>query len=548
MKCKNCGFDNGSSEKYCVKCGKVLNEANNSNFERTKDSSKFDDVDLSQIEKRFIKDADSWDSVMNGNKKGPVLLDKERTTSEKKENLKTTQRRASTPIRKQNDRVEQTKTNENGSNDLANKNMISILFAIVFFLALIFVYLIISPTDNSLKYKYSATISANDTNSDTYYLTVYGSAGDTAVFRSSSYETTQLEITSKGYVVFNVYGKDLLPVAPIDDEQLEVTPTVAIVKKGTDTPLSIGVNSITIPVPEFNIVFDHEQKLAQQGQSEEIGEQKVIDANTIECFEGKITISGKVPMNAVSIKCDDNEVDLQDNLFSYSMQFVSKGEFQIKFEASLPGYRTIKRTFTAIVRNDLAVEQIIFIDDDFQTRVSNETEEMEIYGTVPKGTTLSIATDDTDLVLKSEPVVDEEGNFTFTVGLPVASKNYNMLINATLADGKVVSRSFAVQRPPLFNEYIPTLWACHYSDMIKPNYFGVKGFVINGRLTEIISNNDYLYARLSLTDGNDINICYYNHYAGATVLEEDNTYTMYGYPVCINEDGILEVFIWFVKD
>ncbi len=542
MKCKNCGFDNAPLEKYCVSCGKSLGE-------KTKKSLTFDDADLSMIEKRFIKDGDSWDSIMHGNKKARVIVEKEKTISEKKETTQTLKKRASTPIRKQNsDRVEQTKTGESGSNNSANKNMISILLAIVFFLALIFIFLIVSPTDNSSKYKYSATISANDTNGDTYYLTVYGSAGDTAVFRSSSYETTQLEITSKGYVVFNVYGKDLLPAAPIDDEQLEVTPTVAIIKKGTDTPLSIGVNSITIPVPEFNIVFDHEQKLIQQGQSEENDEQKVIDANTIECYEGKITISGKVPLDAVTVKCDDNKIELQDNMFSYSMQFVSQGEFQIKFEATLPGYRTIKRTFTAIVKEDLSVEQVIFIDDDFQTRVSNETEEMEIYGTVPKGTTLSITTDDPDLVLKSEPIVDEEGNFSFTVGLPVASKNYNMLINATLADGSTVSRSFAVQRPPLFNEYIPTLWACHYSDMIKPNYFGVKGFVINGRLTEIISDDDYLHARVNLTDGNDINICYYNHYAGATVLEEDSAYTMYGYPICVNEDGVLEVFIWFVRD
>lgn len=548
MKCNNCGFDNARSEKYCINCGKLLNEEMSTNSGKTSNSVAFDDIDLSKIEKKFIQDGDSWDIMMHGSKRSSVLTENNNNTTKEKAVPKSSKKRVSAPIRKQNNSENHTKADDATDQKLADRNLISILLAIVSFLSLIFVFFVISWSDTTSQYTYYASIAANDANDDMYYLTVRGNAGDTAVFRSSSYETTQLEITAKGYVVFNVYKKDLLPIAPIDEEQLEVTPTIAIIKKGTDTPLSIDVNTITISVPEFNIIFEHEQELNQEGQADKTEGQKVIDVNTIECYEGKITISGKVPENTVTIKCDNTEVEIQDNLFSYSTQFVSQGEFQINFEATLPGYRTIKRTFTAIVRDDLSVEQIVFIDDDFQTRVSNGTEELEIYGTVPKGTTLSISTDDADLVLKSEPTVDEEGNFSFVVGLPIASKNYTMLINATLADGSIVSRSFAVQRPPLFNEYIPTLWACHYSDMIKPNYFGVKGFVINGRLIEIISDDDYLYARLTLDDGNDINICYYNHYVGSSVLEEDNTYTMYGYPIRINEDGVLEVFIWFVRD
>ncbi len=458
------------------------------------------------------------------------------------------------------------------NNELKKRNVISIFAAAIVLLALILVFILTLPGAGKTP-KYEAEIIQSADKEDYYQITVHASVGDRAVFKSSSGEVKELEITSKHFAVFDIHIAELLPQEPIDTPICTVEPIVGIIRKGETEVVKVSVPSVSIDVPQFAVVFDHELELEQhitdQRTQEPVSEQvpqipdsathfpettsapesvqQVIDADTIVCNEGSVTISGRIPDVDITVRFDDELVEIIGNAFSYTAKFEKAGEHLIQFEASAPGYLTVRRTFKAIVDVDLTAEQVICIDRSFNTRVSSENEEITVVGTVPPGTQLRVVSDDPDFSLGSEPSVDDEGNFSFVVNLPVESKNYQMSIIATTKSGNEIIRPFAVQRPPVFNDYVPTVWACSYNDMIKPMYFGVKGFQINGYVTEIISDADYQRARLQLSTNQTVILNYYNHYAGASTLLAGNNYTMYGYPIGINSDGELELFIWFIR-
>lgn len=438
---------------------------------------------------------------------------------------------------------------------LRKRNILSITTAVVALLILILVFVLTLPGTNNNS-KYTARIAQSEDRADSYRITVNAGIGDKAVFKTTSGEVRELEITSKRYVTFNVLISDIIPNEPIDTPTYTVEPIVGVIRKGENEVIKVNIDPISVEVPQFAVVFDHETELEQQisgeGQTAEPGansdhKQHAIDVDTIACGMGAVTISGRLPELDITVTFDDEPVKLEGNTFSYTTKFETAGEHRIQFVAAAPGYLTVRRTFKAIVANDLTAEQVICIADNFNTRVSNETDEITVVGTIPAGAQLRVESTDPQFSLKSDPSVDADGNFSFTVNLPIASKNYNMNIIATTKSGSEIVRPFAVQRPPVFNEYVPTVWACSYDDMIRPMYFGTKGFQIVGYITELISNGDCQRAKMQLATNQTIVINYYNHYAGASTLEANKNYTMYGYPIGLNADGELEVFIWFVR-
>lgn len=439
--------------------------------------------------------------------------------------------------------------------DTRKRNILSIAIAFVTLLILILVFVVTLPGASNAS-RYTAEIVRSEDRADSYHITVNAGVGDTAVFKTTSGEVRELEITSKRYVTFNVLISDILPKEPIDTPTYTVEPIVGVIRKGETEVIKANITPITVDVPQFAVAFDHETELESilsgESQTPEPGatpEQKQypIDADTIMCNMGSVTISGRLPEIDITVTIDGEPIKLEGNTFSYTSKFESAGEHQIQFVASAPGYLTVKRTFKAIVNTDLTPEQVICIDDSFNTRVSNETDEITVVGTVPAGAQLRVESEDPQFSLKAGPSVDANGNFSFTVSLPIASKNYEMSIIATTKRGSEIVRPFAVQRPPVFNEYVPTVWACSYNDMIKPMYYGTKGFQIVGYITELLSSGDCQKARMQLSKNQTIILNYYNHYAGSSTLEANKNYTMYGYPIGLNADGELEVFIWFVR-
>lgn len=454
-----------------------------------------------------------------------------------------------------NDDVNHESTVRSKEDSTRKRNILSIAAAFVTLLILILVFIVTLPGASNAS-RYTAEIIRSEDRADSYHITVNASLGDTAVFKTTSGEVRELEITSKRYVTFNVLISDILPQEPIDTPTYTVEPIVGVIRKGETEVIKANITPITVDVPQFAVAFDHETELENilsgEIQTPEPGatsEQKQypIDADTIACSMGSVTISGRLPEIDITVTIDGEPIKLEGNTFSYTAKFESAGEHQLQFVASAPGYLTVKRTFKAIVDSDLTAEQVICIDDSFNTRVTNETDEITVVGTVPAGAQIRVESNDSQFSLKAGPSVDSDGNFSFTVNLPIASKNYEMNIVATTKSGSEIVRPFAVQRPPVFNEYVPTVWACSYNDMIKPMYFGTKGFQIVGYITELLSSGDCQRARMQLSTNQTIILNYYNHYTGSSTLEANKNYTMYGYPIGLNADGELEVFIWFVR-
>ena len=614
MKCRACGTENGSNVTYCKNCGARLTGVGSVNdfdmFDEDSDiiddTGVFDDASISDLEKRFMNGVESWEATTDVGKKPGAAQPRassrggerssanenyeprtqqaqsprgeqranntqKQTTGQRTQNSQSAQRQAGSgsraranyetrraqPIKagsrpQKPDREEGVSEADGKAEAKRKRSIISIFLAVIALLVVVLVFAIVFPSSKPSGSKYAATIVPSSDKEGFYCLTVNADVGDKVVVRSSADVTSELEVSSKKSVTFDIPVSDLLPVAPISTPTYDVVPTVGIIKKGETEAFKVDVPSVTITVPQFAIVFDHELELEEMLNStpdpdDTTPKQHVIDVDTIECVEGRITISGKVPISDITVKFDGEETELIGMSFSYSTKFETKGNHSIEFEATLPGYLTVRRTFTAIVAEDLTAQQVVYISDSFYTRVSNEKEEITVVGTVPVGAKLSITSNDPEFSLKEAPTVDDKGNFSFTVNLPIAGKNYEMNIEATLKSGNVIVRPFAVQRPPIFNDYVPTVWACNYSDMSKPIYFGTKGFVISGYITEMMDSSDYQYAKLQLSDNHIIHLKYYNHYAGSSTLEAGKNYTMYGYPIGFDGDGVLEVFIWFVR-
>ena len=211
----------------------------------------------------------------------------------------------------------------------------------------------------------------------------------------------------------------------------------------------------------------------------------------------------------------------------------------------------MRRTFKATVNKQLTAADIISIPEEVDTRVLNVETSIELTGTVPAGAVLQVVPKDAECTVKDQPTVDENGNFRFSVNLPTAAKCYELQLTATLADGTVYTRPLFVERPPVFNEYVPTVWRGDYSEMSKPVHItDLRGFVIEGTVAEITYDDDYLVATFTLNDGHTISIEYHDHYSAARQhpLEAGKQYKLYGFSKGVDESGMLRMYIWFVSD
>lgn len=549
MKCNNCGHKNKDGNKFCSECGTPLTVNNRNSFEEEWDALEEQENAssyLSELEDSFSGGVDDWanesegffdetDVKQSGFASGKRYGEQNRRRASDNGSIKTAGS-AKQSGEARNERAAREAANERSSGgsrgSALNKILLILLIALLAVMAVV-VYIAIKGgigTGVPKKSQYEVKHNPNDPNK--YYVTVRANEGTTLVFEGTDGSKKELEVSSKRDVTFNVHKNSLLPQTYIETETVMVQPMVfQIDAEGNKTIIEIP--EFEMEVPGINLEF--------------------FTPESFESDNGIITIEGCLakgqPDTELTVNGEKLSIGEEGN-FAYSVKR-DMGEHSFEFVAQRIAHRTKRVNFNANVTRVLTADQIIVIPDTFHARSLNVEESIRVYGAVPAGASIGISSNDPDFSLKTEPEIDASGNFGFEVNLPIPAKSYKFLITATLEDGTVFERPFSVERPPVYSEYVPTVWPGTYEEMSKPVHVSdLRGFKIQGTISEIIYDGDYLVAKLTLDGGALIEIEYHDHYSTATGLEVGSRYTMYGYSLGtgVSPDGNLRLFIWFVQD
>ncbi len=369
-----------------------------------------------------------------------------------------------------------------------------------------------------------------DPNSNSYLVTVYGREGSRLVYVNTDGIRTEVTIPAKKYVTFKVPVSSLLPNEPLEENFCEVTPTVYRVgKDGTETLIE-NMGSVMVDVPAIMVSLDEGDQLVSE--------------------DGSVTISGRVDpiTSVVTVGGEPAEVAVNGS-FTHTVRFEDTGEHTINITASLNGYSTYRHTVRVDVKTAFPTETLIqmpweYGDTEYSQRVRSVVDPIEVRGRVPAGSALTATSESTNATISS-PVIDGEGNFSFSVGM-AALGDYIIDLVCTTPAGQISQRSIHVQRAPEMSSYVMGAWRMNYASFA---YAGTQGYQIGGTVIEILKNDDYVLAVLRLDDGNSIVLEYHNHYASAGTLEVGKTYSsIYGRPMGLNEDGIPKAYVWFIND
>lgn len=544
MKCNNCGHKNKDGNKFCSECGAPLNAASKNTFEEEWDaleeeqnaSSSY----LSDLEDSFSGGVDDWEdaeyAVIDEQNNRRAAAGNRREEQKPRKTADGVSGIAAGAAKRAEDKQNAKSGDEHSSGrahgSLLNKILIILLIALLAIAAVVVAIALKDGIGTGVPQKSQYEVKHNPNDPNKYYITVRAKEGTTLVFEGTDGSKAELPVASKRDVTFNVHVNALLPQNYIDTETVMVQPMVF--------QIDAEGNKSIIPIPEFELKVP------------EIN----IDFATPESFEsdnGIITIEGSLakgqPDTELTVNGEKLGTDENGN-FAYSVKR-DIGNHSFEFLAQRIAHRTKRVTFNANVTRVLTADQIIVIPDTFHARSLNVEESIRVYGAVPVGASIGISSNDPDFSLKTEPEIDESGNFGFEVNLPIPARSYKFLITATLEDGTVFERPFSVERPPVYSEYVPTVWPGTFEEMSKPVHVSdMRGFKIQGTISEIIYDGDYFVAKLTLDGGELIEIEYHDHYSTATSLELGSKYTMFGYSLGtgVSPDGNLRMFIWFVQD
>ena len=372
------------------------------------------------------------------------------------------------------------------------------------------------------------TIEPDTNNPGQYLVTVYAKAGTKLIYETSHGNRQEVEVPMKGHVVFSVPEAGLIPQEPIEGETCSVIPIVyAVDENGAETRIE-GFNPVVISVPALNVVFDSDTITAESGSAVISGIVVPVDAS--------VTLEGE----ALAVG--------QDGRFSQTVSFSEAGEYTVSLEARLAGYSIFRHSVTVIV--EAPAEGFIqfpweYGDDTFSQRVKNDADTpLDVWGRVPAGSKVSVSCEDEGVEL-TDPTVDGDGNFAFTVKLPYVG-NFALNITCESFTGTVTERVLHVQRAPEWRSYVEGSWAMSYEDL---SYASKHAYKIGGTVTEVLEESDCIVVLLELADGRDIVLRYYNHYPNAGSLAVGSVHTgIYGRPVGKNDDGLPEVYVWFIID
>lgn len=539
MKCNKCGHRNIDGNKFCSECGEPLAAET---FADEWDAFEADAVSAkraafaSELEDRFTKDMDDLDEPdlhreSGGSARAQSNIkrrseqrrrDREAEVSERNRSEKTEQRGRGSS--------EQRRSNHGGS--ILNKVLLIILIAALLAAAWLAWQSLKGGIGTNDRDGNTSEVKLNPNDPNKYYVIVPATEGTTLVFEGTDGSRKELQVSSKQKVTFNVHISSLLPQDYIETDTVTVQPQVFQIDASGNKTI-IEVPALEVDVPKIKIDFE--------------------TPDSFESDDGIVTIKGNLATSNLKAQLimGTEKIPVDENgYFAYTVKR-DMGEHKFDFTARLIGYTTLHKTFTANVTQVLTAEQIIVIPESFHSRSLNVDESIRVYGSVPAGAHISIASNDPEFTLKSEPEVDELGNFGFEVNLPTPAKAYKFLITARLEDGTVFERPFSVERPPVYSEYVPTVWPGNYAEMSKSVHVtDLRGFKITGTVGEILYDGDYLVAKLTLDSGELIEIEYHDHYSSASDLQEGSHYTMYGCSLgtSVSPDGNLRIFIWFVQD
>lgn len=582
MKCRNCGCENPPGNTFCENCGVPLKAEREQDetvgsaswgFIQNREAEQAvqdveDDVnsEIDELELRFSDGVDEWKPTPAAGQRdrarrqqseaaarraaGGVFEEADKAAEKAKKTANeaqhTAKKRAEETVNAKRRQAEDdfedipaprktvnTESGEtrNGSGSVAGKIGIALILLAIAAIVVAIIAVLKGGLGSKIGSNKKAEITVNPNNPDMYLITVPAKEGSKIVFEFGDGQLSEeYEVSHKNGIVFQLASAQLLPAEPIEGTTCEVTPKVY--SKDAEGNLNpIEMPSVTINVPQLEITFD--------------------TPDSFEAANGLVEIKGKIQplQKAAQLTLNGQPLPVDENgNFEYSEK-KDKGEYTYEFEGKLDGHSIYRKTFTAKVEKILTADEIVVIPRSFVTRALNVEDFIRVNGTVPVGSTISVVSDDPEFSLRSQPVIDENGNFDFEVNLPTASKTYPFTIICTLADGQVYERPFSVERPPVYNEYVPTVWPDNYDEMIKPIHLTDKrGFVLKGTIEEILQDDDYLVAKLNLDAGQTVIIEYHNHYNGATELVVGSHYVMFGYSMGLDAEDMLHLFIWFVQD
>lgn len=363
-----------------------------------------------------------------------------------------------------------------------------------------------------------------------YLVTVYAKAGTTLIYENSDGIRTEAVVPSKKHVTFKVPVSSLLPNEPLEESVCEVTPKVYRVNKDGSETLIENMGSVTVDVPPIMVSLDEGDQLVSE--------------------DGSITISGRVdPITAVVTVGGEQAQVAANGSFSHTVSFEDTGEHTININAELPGYSTYRHTVRVDVKTAFPTVSLIempweYGDTEYSQRVRSVVDTIEVRGRVPAGSALTATSESVNATI-SAPVVDEEGNFSFTVGM-AALGDYSIDLLCTTPSGQISQRTIHVQRAPEMSSYVLGAWQMNYASFA---YSGTQAYQVSGTVIEILKNDDYVLAVMRIDDEHTIVLEYHNHYASAGTLEVGKSYVkIYGRPMGLNEDGVPQFYVWFIND
>lgn len=372
-------------------------------------------------------------------------------------------------------------------------------------------------------------ITPNTDDPDYYNVTVYAKEGKKLLYETAGGITREVTVTSDDAVTFKVHKSSLMPAEPIDSNVYPATPTVYIVNDDGSKTLIEDMPSVMLDVPAIDISFD-------------IPDNYISD-------DGRPTVSGHIDLIATELTINGEQVTINpDGSFAQDLLFEDTGDYTVKVEGKLPGYQIFRKDLNITVEMAIPETPLIefpweYGDMEYSQRVKSSVDTIEVRGRVPAGSTLEATCDSSNASL-SVPAVSDDGSYSFSVKMAYPG-DYKIHLVCTTESGQLSERDFHVQRAPEYSRYLDGAWQMNYASF---EHNIAQAYQIRGTVTEILQEGDYILANLELADGNNIVIEYHNHYGSAGEIVVGKTYDkLYGRPLGLNDDGIPQVYIWFVE-
>ncbi|MBO4385143.1 MAG: zinc ribbon domain-containing protein [Clostridia bacterium] len=446
-------------------------------------------------------------------------------------------------FRDEDDDFEPKRYKKSGGSFFSNKknmNLVIKIAAIVAVLAVLTLIIvgIVSLAKSCAKRNNSPTgtnkapiIEQNPSDASSYYVTIYAKEGKVLIYETSDGTRKEVTVPSSGFVKFKVPVSSLMPNEPIEGTTYSAKPTVYIKNDdGTETLID-NIEPIMLQIPTINVRFDN--------------------ADTIVSEDGFVLVTGRVDLIATLLTLNGETVEInQDGSFSHTVRFEDTGDYTIEAVGKLAGHQIYRHTFNVTVMKATPTVNLIELpwqygDTAYSQRVKNAVDTIEVRGRVPAGSTVTASCPGSYNATVTTPIVSSDGTFTFNVTMAVAG-DYKLLITCTTTDGRVSERYMHVQRAPEYTPYRSSALAMNYASFA---YSTSQAYRITGTVTEIIESGDYILAKLTTADGKELVLEYHNHYSSAGEITVGKTYSyIYGRPLGLNENGIPQIYVWFVDD